>query len=383
MEKNGFKNLQLDLCSSDASMSQSESYELSLSGLKLKKYGIKISKNKVLNERTGDTFGGFIEPSDIIIQQQIGYGHGGSVHLAIHEPSETKLAIKSINIFEQEKRHQLVNELNSLEESMLCDNLVQCYGAYYDDGRVRLVLEYMDWGSLRNFMDKIKQNYPEQIPLLPEHIIGNIAYQIYWGLKYLHKERHHVHRDVKPENILINSEGGVKLTDFGISKQLFETINLCTSFTGTVAYMSPERMKTDEYSYPSDIWSLGLIIYEFATGHYAYPECKTIIEMRETMMYMNPPSLPNDGTFSDEMIDFVDKWLQIDVKDRLSTNHENHPWIERYANIDNDLQEWLIQLYQGTETTSTMSWEHEDTSHNRVSEADIENLGLTDLIGLK
>lgn len=144
MEKNGFKNLQLDLCSSDASMSQSESYELSLSGLKLKKYGIKISKNKVLNERTGDTFGGFIEPSDIIIQQQIGYGHGGSVHLAIHEPSETKLAIKSINIFEQEKRHQLVNELNSLEESMLCDNLVQCYGAYYDDGRVRLVLEYMD-----------------------------------------------------------------------------------------------------------------------------------------------------------------------------------------------------------------------------------------------
>lgn len=75
-------------------------------------------------------------------------------------------------------------------------------------------------------MDAIKNKYPDQVPMLPEYAIGSIAYQIVRALNFLHKERHQVHRDVKPENILINSFGEVKLTDFGISKQLFETINL-------------------------------------------------------------------------------------------------------------------------------------------------------------
>lgn len=156
-------------------------------------------------------------------------------------------------------------------------------------------------------MDAIKTKYPGQKPLLPEYAIGNIAYQILKSLNFLHKERHQVHRDVKPENILINSFGEIKLTDFGISKQLFETINNCKSFVGTIAYMSPERMNSEDYSYPSDVWSLGLIIYELATGEYAYPECKTFIDMRQTMMSMDPPKLSNNADISEEMADFVDK----------------------------------------------------------------------------
>lgn len=71
--------------------------------------------------------------------------------------------------------------------------------------------------------------------------------------------------------------------------------------------MSPERMNSEDYSYPSDIWSLGLILYELATGQYAYSECKTFLEMRETILSIDTPKLPDDGTFSEEMIDFVDK----------------------------------------------------------------------------
>lgn len=136
-------NLQLDGVSSDMSMSQSQSYEVSFGGFKFKKPGIKIMPNGVVNENTGDTFG-FINPEEIIIKQQIGYGTGGSVHLAIHEPSDTKLAIKSVNIYDKDKRHQLMNELSSLNAGMQCEYLVQFFGAYYDEGRVKLVLEYMD-----------------------------------------------------------------------------------------------------------------------------------------------------------------------------------------------------------------------------------------------
>ena len=268
-------NLQLDGVSSDMSMSQSQSYELSFGGLKFRGAGIKVGVNGVVNENTGNMYG-FIDPEEIIIKEQIGYGSGGSVHLAIHEPSDTKLAIKSINVYDRDKRHQLINELSSLNAGLQCDNLVQFYGAYYDDGRVKLVLEYMDWGSLRSFMEAIKIYKADLRPLMPEYVIGKSTYQLLKALKFLHKERHQIHRDIKPENILVNSFGEFKLTDFGISKQLFETLNLCKSFVGTMAYMSPERMNSEDYSYPSDVWSLGLIIYEMATGEFCYPEKNNI-----------------------------------------------------------------------------------------------------------
>ena len=78
---------------------------------------------------------------------------------------------------------------------------------------------------------------------------------------YLHRVKHQVHRDIKPANILVSSSGAVKLSDFGISKELGMTIGLCNTFLGTMIYMSPERIYGKKYSYSSDIWSLGLMLY--------------------------------------------------------------------------------------------------------------------------
>mmetsp|Transcript_22724 Transcript_22724/g.22570 ORF Transcript_22724/g.22570 Transcript_22724/m.22570 type:complete len:113 (+) Transcript_22724:266-604(+) len=110
---------------------------------------------------------------------------------------------------------------------------------------------------------------------------------------------------MKPENILVNCLGEFKLTDFGISKQLYNTLNICKSFVGTLAYMSPERMNSESYSYPSDIWSLGLIIYEMGMGQFSYPQCKTFIEMREVVLNTDPPTFPDYCGFSENMHDFL------------------------------------------------------------------------------
>lgn len=96
----------------------------------------------------------------------------------------------------------------------------------------------MDKGSLR---DLVKETKEKNIKI-PENILALIAIQILNGLCYLHLVAQQVHLDIKPENILINSDGILKLTDFGISKDFNDSQDLMKTFIGTMAYMSPERI---------------------------------------------------------------------------------------------------------------------------------------------
>jgi len=172
---------------------------------------------------------------------------------------------------------------------------VKSYGAFFDEGQVKLVLELMDHGSLDDILKLLEGR---TAPLIPEPVLSKITQQILNGLMYLHKIKHQVHRDIKPGNILVSSSGACKLSDFGISKELGVTIGLCNTFVGTMIYMSPERINGKRYSYSSDIWSLGLVLFEIAIGKFPYPKPSTYIEMMETIM--NSPELVLPDTFSPE-----------------------------------------------------------------------------------
>merc|ERR1719277_2386891 len=97
----------------------------------------------------------------------------------------------------------------------------------------------MDYGSL--------QDLKQRVTSVPENILALIMVQILEGLKILHLS-YIVHRDVKLGNILVNSRGCVKVTDFGISKKL-EDSSFCDTFVGTATHMSPERFEGKDYSY--------------------------------------------------------------------------------------------------------------------------------------
>lgn len=151
---------------------------------------------------------------------------------------------------------------------------------------------------------------------------------------------------MKPANILINSEGYVKLTDFGIAKTLENTNDLCTTFVGTKTYMSPERILGNQYSFSSDIWSLGLIVFEMATGQFPYNFSKVYIEHMDSILKDPEPTLTDDGTFSPELQHFITRCLKKDPKDRDSVVELcTHPWILKYSDEEADLVNYLADLF--------------------------------------
>ena len=164
-----------------------------------------------------------VDADDLELGDTIGRGCSSYVQIALHRKTGQQFAVKVINMFDKAKREQLISEIQALYDAD-CDALVTFFGSFFRQGKIYVVLEYMNLGSLDAV---IAQRGP-----IPEDILAAMAYQILWGLSYLKHERR-LHRDIKPQNILLNSEGEVKLTDFGISKELDDTVGQVMSFVGT------------------------------------------------------------------------------------------------------------------------------------------------------
>ena len=108
-------------------------------------------------------------------------------------------------------------------------------------------------------------NIIEDDQYLSESEIRRIAQQLVRALHYLHSNRI-THRDMKPQNILICDNGVVKLCDFGFARHMSYNTQVLTSIKGTPLYMAPEMVKELPYTHTADLWSLGVILFELATG---------------------------------------------------------------------------------------------------------------------
>ncbi len=218
-------------------------------------------------------------------------------------------ALKIFHLFKEANRNRNINnssnchaEMTKKQTSMLtleiktlskiqCQCIVQFIGAFYNpkDDNVTMVLEYMDYGSLHDFLfssNMIVNNDDNDINVnkfasLNEHVLASISYQTLSGLAYLH-DKCILHRDIKPQNILLNSKGQVKISDLGIAScnsrsntksviddddnESNEQSRLNHTVIGTSWYMSPERIVDKAYGCPSDLWSFGLVLLECASG---------------------------------------------------------------------------------------------------------------------
>jgi serine/threonine protein kinase len=252
---------------------------------------------------------------DLVDLAVIGRGQNGNVVKALHVPSLSLVAIKTMNVFDQGTRHQLVKELAAYSK-LSGPHLVSFLGAYFHDGTISLTSEFMDCGSLHHF---VAVNGP-----LDEELLRYVTREIVLGLRYLHGARQ-LHRDIKPENILLDRHANVKIADFGLLRELDSEQQTANTFMGTLNYLSPERITSGTYSYPSDIWALGMTIMHAATGQMSVTT-HDYWAVADSVLHKPQPSLPS--TFSADLRSFVDSCLARDPAQRGSAEELlKHPFL--------------------------------------------------------
>lgn len=206
-----------------------------------------------------------------------------------------------------EENKRIMMDLHVVTKSYDCTNIVQCYGIFFTSGDVWICMEVMST-CLDKLLHELHRPFPEKV-------IGKITVAITTALDYLKSKHNVMHRDVKPSNMLLSYQGVVKLCDFGISGKLKDSIARSRQL-GCVGYMAPERLETSTYDVRADVWSLGIALFELATGSFPYTGTQIEFAIMTKIISDPPPSLPHHIPFTASFRNFVDMCLQKDLAKR-------------------------------------------------------------------
>ncbi|MFH1859515.1 MAG: serine/threonine-protein kinase [bacterium] len=271
---------------------------------------------------------------DCEILEEIGKGGMSTVHKARHKRLDI---IRAVKILDPDKaRDEEFLKRFEREAKIIAQlqhpNIIAVYNAGMDDGVYYIEMEYVDGVTLRELMKK------EKMPLLIGLLIVSEVCQ---ALEHTHKRKFHycgeehysiVHRDIKPSNIMISMDGMVKLTDFGIARAVNVTdMTKPVTIVGTVQYMSREQIEGEPIDYKTDIYSLGVVLYEILTGCKPFGEEISELKVMKKIsigQYQSPHKI--DSTISGEVERIIAKAMALNSKDRYNDALEMYHAIHNY-----------------------------------------------------
>lgn len=254
---------------------------------------------------------------DFEIGKKLGKGKFGRVYCVRDRKTGYICALKVMDkkeLIEYKVEKQFRREVE-IQSNLRHPNISRLYGHFHDEKKVYLLIEYVAQGELF----KVLRRKGKFNDVRASKYISQMAD----ALSYLHK-KHIIHRDIKPENILLGLDGNIKISDFGWS--VHAPSSRRTTMCGTLDYLPPEMVEAKEHDYRVDIWSLGILTYEFLVGNPPFEEQgHTATYRRISKVDLRIPS-----SVSPEAADIIKRFLQHSPEKRFPLDQvANHPWITK------------------------------------------------------
>uniref|UniRef100_A0A8C0FF49 non-specific serine/threonine protein kinase n=1 Tax=Bubo bubo TaxID=30461 RepID=A0A8C0FF49_BUBBB len=261
------------------------------------------------------------------VLEMIGEGSFGRVYKGRRKHSAQVVALKFIpKVGRSEKELKNLQREIEIMRGLHHLNIIQMLDSFETNKEVVVVTDYAE-GELFQIL--------EDDGNLPEDQVQTIAAQLVSALYYLHSHRI-LHRDMKPQNILLGKDGVVKLCDFGFARAMSIHTMVLTSIKGTPLYMSPELVEERPYDHTADLWSVGCILYELFVG--TPPFYTSNIFQLVSLIVKDPVKWP--AAISPVFKSFLQGLLMKDPRQRLSWPELlSHPFIAGWVTVIDDTEE--------------------------------------------
>jgi serine/threonine protein kinase len=270
-----------------------------------------VSVDEIINKKDN--------PEDLFVNfEKIGEGAAGEVFVATYVKLNEDIAIKKIKLNDKNVE-QLIFEIYIMKTSNH-SNIVKYYDCFLIDKQLWVAMEYMGGGCLTDVLEV------HQYLKLTEEQIAFICREVLKGLKYFHYNNR-IHRDIKSDNILLGTDGSIKLADFGYAAQLTKERSNRSTIVGTPYWMAPELIKGEDYDARVDIWSLGIMMIEMSDGEPPYMDLPPL----RALFFITTKGVPplKVTTWSTEFFEFLNKCLS-DSSDRSNSSQLlEHPFLNK------------------------------------------------------
>jgi len=253
--------------------------------------------------------------ADFDIGKPLGNGKFGKVYLAREKKTHFIVALKVLFKNQLSKagvEHQLRREIE-IQAHLRNDNILRLYGYFFDQTRIYLILEFAAKGELYKELQKCGKFDEKRSAKYIKSLAG--------ALDYCHS-KHVIHRDIKPENLLLDLRGELKIADFGWSVHAPHSRR--TTLCGTLDYLPPEMIEGKAHDNMVDVWSLGVLMYEFLVGSPPFEAQGH----HETYKKISKVDLKFPPHISADARDLITKLLVKEPSARLPLSEvANHKWI--------------------------------------------------------
>ncbi|KAF1829184.1 camp-dependent protein kinase A [Decorospora gaudefroyi] len=257
--------------------------------------------------------------TDFTMQRTLGTGSFGRVHLVQSKHNQRFYAVKVLKKAQVVKMKQVehTNDERRMLQQVKHPFLITLWGTFQDSKNLYMVMDFVEGGELFSLLRK-SQRFPNPVAKF-------YAAEVTLALDYLHSHNI-IYRDLKPENLLLDRHGHLKITDFGFAKEVPDiTWTLC----GTPDYLAPEVVASKGYNKSVDWWSLGILIFEMLCGFTPFWDGGSPMKIYENILKSRvkyPPYIHPDAH------DLLQKLITPDLTKRLGNLHGgskdvmNHPW---------------------------------------------------------